>query len=50
MTTHATILDALLARAHALGLQAEPDFETIIRRYIDDCRRDNPQALKGMDA
>lgn len=37
-------------RAHALGLRAEDSFEAIIRRYIDDCRRDNPQALKGMDA
>jgi len=37
-------------RAHALGLQAEPDFETVIRRYIDDCRRENPAALKGLDA
>ena len=37
-------------RAHALGLRAESSFEDIIRRYIDDCRRDNPQALKGMDA
>jgi len=36
-------------RAHALGLQAEPDFETVIRRYIDDCRRENPAALRGLD-
>jgi nucleoside-diphosphate-sugar epimerase len=37
-------------RAHALGLKAEQSFEDIIRRYIDDCRQSNPQALKGMDA
>jgi nucleoside-diphosphate-sugar epimerase len=37
-------------RAHALGLHAEASFEDIIRLYIEDCRRDNPQALKGMDA
>jgi len=36
-------------RAHALGLYAEASFEDIIRLYIEDCRRDNPQALKGMD-
>jgi len=36
-------------RAHALGLHAEASFEDIIRLYIEDCRRDNPQALKGMD-
>ena len=34
----------------ALGLHAEASFEDIIRLYIEDCRRDNPQALKGMDA
>jgi hypothetical protein len=32
-----------------LGLHAEASFEDIIRQYIEDCRRDNPQALKGMD-
>jgi hypothetical protein len=37
-------------RAHALGLHAEASFEDIIRQYIADCRQDNPQALKGMDA
>ncbi len=36
-------------RAYALGLHAEASFEDIIRQYIEDCRRDNPQALKGMD-
>jgi nucleoside-diphosphate-sugar epimerase len=36
-------------RAHALGLHAEASFEDIIRLYIEDCRHDNPQALKGMD-
>jgi nucleoside-diphosphate-sugar epimerase len=36
-------------RANALGLQAEPSFEEIIRLYIEDCRRDNPQALRGLD-
>ena len=37
-------------RANALGLSADDSFESIIRQYIDDCRRENPQALKGMDA
>lgn len=37
-------------RAHALGLQAEADFEAVIRQYIEDCRRENPAALKGLDA
>jgi hypothetical protein len=36
-------------RANALGLQAESSFEEIIRLYIEDCRRDNPQALRGLD-
>jgi nucleoside-diphosphate-sugar epimerase len=36
-------------RANALGLQAEASFEDIIRQYIDDCRRENPQALRGLD-
>jgi nucleoside-diphosphate-sugar epimerase len=35
-------------RANALGLAADADFESIIRAYIDDCRRDNPAALKGL--
>ena len=30
------------ARARALGLSSDPDFETIIRDYI----RENPQAIK----
>jgi nucleoside-diphosphate-sugar epimerase len=34
-------------RANALGLQAETDFETIIRNYIADCAA-TPTALKGM--
>ena len=37
------------ARAHALGLQADASFEDVIREYIEDCRRDNPAALKGLD-
>jgi D-erythronate 2-dehydrogenase len=37
-------------RAHALGLRAESSFEDIVRSYIDDCRRDDPQALGGLDA
>jgi nucleoside-diphosphate-sugar epimerase len=37
-------------RANALGLQAEASFEDIIRLYIEDCRRENPQALRGLDA
>jgi len=40
---------ASAARAARLGLQAEPSFEDIIRQYIDDCRRENPQALRGLD-
>lgn len=39
---------ATAARAAALGLMPEPDFETIIRQYIDDCRVANPAALKGL--
>ena len=35
-------------RANALGLKAEDSFEAIIRHYIEDCRRHNPQALKGL--
>jgi D-erythronate 2-dehydrogenase len=35
------------ARANALGLSAEADFQDIIRQYIADCA-DTPQALKGM--
>ncbi len=36
-------------RARALGLTHDADFETIIRCYIEDCRRDNPAALAGLD-
>ena len=36
-------------RAQALGLSADPDFASIIREYIDDCRVRNPAALKGLD-
>jgi nucleoside-diphosphate-sugar epimerase len=39
---------ATAARAARLGLAPEPDFAAIIRRYIDDCRRDDPAALKGL--
>ena len=35
-------------RAARLGLQPEPDFHSIIRQYIDDCRAGMPQALKGL--
>jgi nucleoside-diphosphate-sugar epimerase len=38
-------------RAEALGLRAEADFETIIRRYIADCRDPvigDPAALRGL--
>jgi len=40
---------ATAERAAALGLQPEPDFAHIIRAYIDDCRLNNPAALKGLD-
>ena len=36
-------------RAAALGLAPDADFESIIRLYIDDCRRDNPAALSGLN-
>jgi nucleoside-diphosphate-sugar epimerase len=36
-------------RANALGLQAEANFEDIIRQYIADCAG-TPEALKGMGA
>jgi nucleoside-diphosphate-sugar epimerase len=36
-------------RAEALGLTADPDFASIIREYIDDCRARYPAALKGLD-
>ena len=35
-------------RANALGLTHDADFESIIRLYIEDCRRDNPAALAGL--
>ncbi len=35
-------------RAAALGLKPEPSFEHIVRRYIDDCRHDDPAALRGL--
>ncbi len=34
-------------RAQALGLKADPDFDTIIRSYIEDCAGD-AAALRGM--
>ena len=40
---------ATAARAAGLGLHAEADFEGIIRQYINDCRVNAPDALKGMD-
>ena len=41
---------ASAARAARLGLKPEPGFEAIVRQYIADCRRDDPAALKGLDA
>jgi nucleoside-diphosphate-sugar epimerase len=35
-------------RAAALGLQPEPDVDAILRQYIDDCRRERPEALRGL--
>jgi hypothetical protein len=34
--------DVMFQRARGLGLQADPDFETIVRDYI----RENPGAVK----
>jgi D-erythronate 2-dehydrogenase len=39
---------ATAARAARLGLKPVPNFEAIIRQYIDDCRASAPQALKGL--
>ena len=41
---------ATAERARHLGLAADPDFATIVRQYIDDCRRapGGEAALKGM--
>ncbi|HZV92012.1 MAG TPA: D-erythronate dehydrogenase [Caldimonas sp.] len=40
---------ATAARAARLGLRADADFQTIIRRYIDDCRAaGDDAALKGL--
>ena len=36
-------------RARALGLEPEQRFDDVIRQYIEDCRAQNPAALKGMD-
>jgi nucleoside-diphosphate-sugar epimerase len=36
-------------RAKALGLAPDADFESIIRLYIEDCKRDNPAALAGLN-
>ena len=41
---------ATAARAARLGLQPAASFEAIVRQYIDDCRRTNPAALRGLDA
>jgi nucleoside-diphosphate-sugar epimerase len=43
---------ASAARAHALGLRADPSFEDIVRQYIADCRArpDAHLSLKGLDA
>ncbi|MFO1325905.1 MAG: D-erythronate dehydrogenase [Rubrivivax sp.] len=41
---------ATAARAARLGLKPAASFEAIVRQYIDDCRRANPAALKGLDA
>ncbi len=40
---------ATAARAAGLGLRSEADFEGIIRQYINDCRVNAPDALRGMD-
>ena len=40
---------ASAARAQALGLQPESNFEDIIRQYIADCAA-TPEALKGLNA
>ncbi len=41
---------ASAARAAKLGLRPDPDFESIIRQYIDDCKRapGGGEALKGL--
>jgi D-erythronate 2-dehydrogenase len=39
---------ATAARAQRLGLLPEPDFESIIRQYIDDCRASMPMAIRGL--
>lgn len=39
---------ATAARAARLGLHPEPDFAGIIRQYIDDCRAERPEALRGL--
>jgi D-erythronate 2-dehydrogenase len=39
---------ATAARAQRLGLLPEPDFESIIRQYIDDCRASMPKAIQGL--
>lgn len=36
-------------RARSLGLEPEASFDEVIRQYIDDCRRQSPDALKGLD-
>ncbi len=41
---------ATAARAARLGLKPEANFEDIIRHYIEDCRLNAPQALKGMES
>ncbi len=35
-------------RAASLGLHADPDFASIVRQYIADCRADRPEALVGL--
>jgi nucleoside-diphosphate-sugar epimerase len=43
---------AVAGRAARLGLRPDPDFDTIIRQYIDDCRArpDGAAALQGLPA
>jgi D-erythronate 2-dehydrogenase len=35
-------------RAGRLGLKPDVNFDAVIRQYIDDCKQDNPDALKGL--
>jgi D-erythronate 2-dehydrogenase len=35
-------------RANRMGMKSDVNFDAIIRQYIEDCRRDNPEALRGL--